>query len=46
LTEKDVVRARQQHKKGASVTELADKYGVNKSTMSLALRRKTFRHVR
>jgi predicted DNA binding protein len=46
LTEKDVVRARQAHKKGASVTELADKFGVNKSTMSLALRRKTFRHVR
>lgn len=46
LTEKSVVKARQAHKKGASVTELADKFGVNKSTMSLALRRKTFRHVK
>lgn len=46
LTEKDVVKARSAHKKGASVTDLAEKYGVNKSTMSLALRRKTFRHVK
>ncbi|MFN8582994.1 MAG: hypothetical protein U0163_18720 [Gemmatimonadaceae bacterium] len=29
LTEKIVSKARQAHKKGASVTELADKYGVN-----------------
>ncbi|MEP7345758.1 MAG: hypothetical protein ABI877_10840 [Gemmatimonadaceae bacterium] len=46
LTEKDVVRARLAHKKGASVTDLAAKYKVNKSTMSLALRRKTFKHVK
>jgi hypothetical protein len=46
LTEKDVVKARAAHKKGASVTDLAAKYKVNKSTMSLALRRKTFKHVK
>ena len=46
LTEKDVAKARQAHKKGASVTDLAAKYKVNKSTMSLALRRKTFKHVK
>ena len=46
LTEKDVVKARAAHKKGASVTDRAAKYKVNKSTMSLALRRKTFKHVK
>ena len=46
LTETVVARARVAHKKGASVTDLAAKYKVNKSTMSLALRRKTFKHVK
>ena len=46
LTETIVARARVAHKKGASVTDLAAKYKVNKSTMSLALRRKTFKHVK
>jgi DNA invertase Pin-like site-specific DNA recombinase len=46
LTEKIVERARSAHKKGATVTELADRYGVNKSTMSRALRKQTYRHVR
>lgn len=46
LTEKDVVKARQMHKRGTPLHELADKFGVHASTMSRALRRLTFKHVR
>jgi DNA-binding MarR family transcriptional regulator len=46
LTERDVTRARQLHKKGTPLHELAERFGVHASTMSRALRRLTFRHVR
>jgi len=46
LTEKDVSKARQMHKKGMALHELADKFGVHASTMSRALRKLTFRHVK
>jgi DNA-binding MarR family transcriptional regulator len=46
LSEKDVARARQMHKKGTPLNELADRFKVHSSTMSRALRRLTFRHVR
>ena len=46
LTEKDVIKARQMHKRGTPLHELADKFGVHASTMSRALRKLTFRHIK
>ena len=46
LTEKQVVTARRLHKRGVQIKVLAKRYGVDPSTMSLAVRRLTFRHVR
>ena len=46
LTEKDVAVARRLHRSGTSLTVLAKSYKVNISTMSRAVRRLTFRHVR
>jgi len=46
LTEARVKLARQLHKKGAQIKTLARRFGVDPSTMSLAVRRLTFRHVR
>jgi len=38
--------ARRLHKQGAQIKTLARRFGVDPSTMSLAVRRLTFRHVR
>ena len=46
LTEAQVRRARALYQRGAQIKALAKKYGVNASTMSLAVRRLTFKHVR
>lgn len=46
LTEAKVRMARQLHKRGAQIKALARRFGVDPSTMSLAVRRLTFRHVR
>ena len=46
LTEKQVVTARRLYKRGVKIKVLAKRYGVDPSTMSLAVRRLTFRHVR
>ncbi len=46
LTEAEVRQARAQYKKGALIKALARKYRVNASTMSLAVRGLTFRHVK
>lgn len=46
LTEAKVKLARQLHKRGTAVKALARRFGVDPSTMSLAVRRLTFRHVR
>lgn len=46
LTEDEVVAARAERAKGARVIDLADEYGVSKSTMSTALRGLAWKHVR
>ena len=46
LTEKQVVTARKLYKRGVQIKVLAKRFGVDPSTMSLAVRRLTFRHVR
>ena len=46
LTEKKVQLARRLYKRGAQIKVLAKKFRVDPSTMSLAVRRLTFRHVR
>ncbi len=46
LTEATVRQARALYKKGALIKALARKYKVNASTMSLAVRGLTFRHVK
>ncbi len=46
LTEAKVKLARRLHKQGAQIKALARRFGVDPSTMSLAVRRLTFRHVR
>ena len=46
LTEAKVKQARQLYAKGAQIKVLARKFGVDPSTMSLAVRRLTFKHVR
>jgi len=46
LTEAKVKIARRLHKQGAQIKTLARRFGVDPSTMSLAVRRLTFRHVR
>ncbi len=46
LTEKQVSTARRLHRRGATIQDLARRFGVDPSTMSLAIRRITFRHVR
>jgi len=38
--------ARRLYKRGTQIKVLAKKFGVDPSTMSLAVRRLTFRHVR
>jgi DNA invertase Pin-like site-specific DNA recombinase len=43
LTEKDIEKVRQMREAGHTVTELAERFGVSKSTMSAALARKTWR---
>ena len=45
LTEAKVRIARQLHRRGTKITVLARRFGVDASTMSLAVRRLTFRHV-
>jgi len=46
LTERDVKLARRLYKAGMPIKQLARRFRVNPSTMSLAVRRLTFRHVR
>lgn len=46
LTEARVKIARQLYRRGAQIKDLARRFGVDPSTMSLAVRRLTFRHVR
>jgi DNA-binding MarR family transcriptional regulator len=46
LNERQVAAARRLYKKGIQIKEIAARYGVDPSTMSLAVRRITFRHVR
>ncbi len=46
LTEAKVKLARRLHKRGTQIKVLARRFGVDPSTMSLAVRRLTFRHVR
>jgi DNA-binding NarL/FixJ family response regulator len=46
LTERDVKTARRLYKAGMQIKQLARRFRVNPSTMSLAVRRLTFRHVR
>jgi hypothetical protein len=46
LTERDVKLARRLYKSGTLIKTLARKFRVNASTMSLAVRGITFRHVR
>src|SRR5262245_53972118 len=43
LTSKDVKKARQMHEAGHTVTSLADRFGVSKSTMSAALSGRTWK---
>ena len=46
LTESEVRLARKLYKKGKPIKELAERFGVHPSTLSVAVRRLTFRHVR
>ncbi len=46
LTEAQVKTARRLHKQGKEIKAIAERFGVSPSTMSLAVRRITFRHVR
>jgi hypothetical protein len=46
LTERAVSTARRAHRRGVSLTVLAKRYKVSLSTMSRAVRKLTFRHVR
>lgn len=46
LTETQVKTARQMYKKGKEIKLIAERFGVSPSTMSLAVRRITFRHVK
>lgn len=46
LTEAKVKLARQLYRRGAQIKALARRFGVDPSTMSLAVRRLTFKHVR
>jgi DNA-binding NarL/FixJ family response regulator len=46
LNEKQVVIARRLYKQGKEIKAIAKRFGVSPSTMSLAVRRITFRHVR
>lgn len=46
LTEAKVKIARRLHRQGTKIKVLARRFGVDASTMSLAVRRLTFRHVR
>lgn len=45
LTEADVVAARSARRAGASVAELADRYGLDRGAMGLVLRGKRWAHV-
>jgi DNA-binding NarL/FixJ family response regulator len=46
LTEKQVVAARKLYKQGKQIKAIAERFKVAPSTMSLAVRRITFRHVK
>lgn len=46
LTEVQVKLARRLYKDGKEIKAIAERFGVSPSTMSLAVRRITFRHVR
>ena len=46
LTEKQVVMARKLYKDGKQIKLIAERFDVAPSTMSLAVRRITFRHVK
>lgn len=46
LTERIVKIARKLYRKGTPIKDLAKRFGVNPSTMSLAVRRLTFKHVK
>jgi DNA-binding NarL/FixJ family response regulator len=46
LTESEVRIARRLYKQGKEIKTIAERFGVSPSTMSLAVRRITFRHVR
>lgn len=46
LTEAQVKIARRLYKEGKEIKAIAERFGVSPSTMSLAVRRITFRHVR
>jgi DNA-binding MarR family transcriptional regulator len=46
LNEKQVKIARRLYKEGKQIKDIAERFRVSPSTMSLAVRRLTFRHVR
>ncbi len=46
LTEAQVKTARRLYREGKEIKAIAERFGVSPSTMSLAVRRITFRHVR
>lgn len=46
LTEKQVIAARKLYKEGKQIKTIAERFKVAPSTMSLAVRRITFRHVK
>jgi DNA-binding MarR family transcriptional regulator len=46
LTEAQVRIARRLYKQGKEIKSIAERFGVSPSTMSLAVRRLTFRHVK
>ena len=46
LTEAQVKTARRLYREGKEIKRIAERFGVSPSTMSLAVRRLTFKHVR
>jgi len=45
MTKSDVLLYRDLHSKGATPTQISDYYGINKSTLSKALYRETWKHI-